>query len=265
MSSTLIRLCIFVSTINAGFSNIQGDTSVRANTANHLGLSIGGTLGYFRDLNYAPLNYRQGGTILSAHYTRYRKNGQIIAATVDYTTGRMTTDASSYFTTPFIQGNVGVAVLFPININKQFKTHLGPSLNSFFEYMQWGDEMDSWNYLMVHGLSIKGVAEFEVTRRKKFISSVMIPLLNDLVRPPYNGFDEYIVQHQEEILRVAFRGTPATFSKYIALDWTIKYYYSLSTRIVFQAGYVFRYQHVFGSNRLTQFQNQFSSGFDITF
>jgi hypothetical protein len=186
---------------------------------------------------------------------------------VNFTSGHLDTRATSFFKTPFVQGNISLFFLFSVRqlSNKNMRVYAGPQLNSFFQYMQWGEDMDSWNYLMVHGLNLALSSHYKLTERKSIITTLSIPVISDLVRPPYNGFDEYIVQNQEETLKIAFKGEPASLNKYMNVDCRFVYHYALGGHADFTAGYLFRYQRIPGYNKLVHFQNQFSAGLTFKF
>ena len=234
---------------------------------NQIGFEIGPHFGYLLDLNFSPLNYRESGILLSLDYKRNSKNGNLLfVADLDYTYGKLKTDADDFFTTPFHQGNIEVSVLFKLRKGKPGKLtfFIGPQYNSFFQYLEWGDERESWSYLMAHGLNFKCFGAYNITTTSRLETSLSIPLLSNLVRPPYNGFDQYIVDHSEKVIALSFRGEPATFDKFLAFDWKTTYRYQASDRVGLLLGYMMRYQRVPGANELTQFQNQFTTGLAVT-
>ncbi|MGC3945701.1 MAG: hypothetical protein QM762_14465 [Chryseolinea sp.] len=90
-----------------------------------------------------------------------------------------------------------------------------------------------------------------------------IPLLTNLVRPPYNGFDQYIVEHENEVAHLSVRGKTATFNKYIAFDWKTRYQYNLSERVGLVFNFLLRYQFVAGDNNVKHLQNQLTTGIAV--
>src|SRR5688572_14505270 len=83
---------------------------------NGIGLAFGPVLGYLNDQNYSPLNYREAGIVLSLFYENVnRKNNRIITAQIDYTSGRLKTDAASDFTTSRYEGNIEISMLFRVS------------------------------------------------------------------------------------------------------------------------------------------------------
>jgi hypothetical protein len=253
----------------AAYSVKGQSSSDSAKTFNtQLSFEIGPHLGYLKDLGFSPLNYRETGTLLSVLYALPGRNDKyLFTVDIDFTSGKLKTKTAENLTTPFIQGNIEVSLLWKLRKirGERLKMFLGPQYNSYFQYMQWGEEMDSWNYMMVHGLNLKVLALYRISDKKRLQTSLSIPLLENFVRPPYNGFDQYIVENQEKILKLSFRGELASFNRYVAIDWRTTYQYAVSAHLDFIFGYLFRYQHVPGYNKVRHFQNQFTSGFAIKF
>jgi hypothetical protein len=271
MISSHLKYLLFIGTCwVANLSDAQ--TTVvpeeKADNYNSIGFGVGPILGYLKDKNYSPLNYRESGIVLSLFYENVnRKGNRIIAAQIDYASGKLKTDAGADLTTSRYEGNIEISMLFRISPpeKKRLVFFAGPHYNSFAYYMQWGDERDAWNYLMVHSLNLKGFLRYNLSERKSFRTTLSIPVIENLVRPPYNGFDQFIVENQEKVIMLAFHGKLASFKDYRALDWKTSYRYTLSSGVDFNVSYLFRFQQVTGENKLVRFQNQLAGGFTFKF
>lgn len=230
---------------------------------NQIDFEIGPHFGYLRDLNYSPLNYRESGLLLSLAYAHRSKRDNVLFTTdIDFTPGKLRTDASDFFTTEFLQANIEMSVLFKLLPKEpgRFSLFAGPQYNSFIHYMDWGAEFDSWTYFMVHGLYVKVLGEYKLTQRARLQTSLSVPVFSNLVRPPYNGFDQYVVDHSEQIVQLSFKGESASFDKFVGVDWKTTYRYEPFTRLGFVFTYLARYQWVPGENSVKHFQNQLSTG-----
>lgn len=252
------------------FHNVCAQTdSVKINRVdNVISFSLGPNTGFLKDVNYSILNYRQRGMCYNLGYRHQNKEKSfLLNSGISFTSGKLSSDAADHFTTPFVQGQLFISVLFDVykKDKSPLRTYAGPQLNSFFQYMQWGDNMDSWSYLMAHGLNFSIYQTFRLSSRKSLNVFGTIPVLSNFVRPPYNGFNEHIVQNQEKILKLAFEGEPVTLNKYLSIDLKFVYLYSLGKHVDFSFAYMLRYQHVPGYNELTQWQNQFTAGLNICF
>ena len=228
-----------------------------------LAVEVGPHLGYLRDINFSPLNYRETGIVFSLAYShRNKKDNLLFTADVDYMQGKLKTDVSDYFTTNMFLANLELSLLFKLSNSAQRKLLMfaGPQYNSFFQYAQWGTDRESWTYLMAHGLNIKGLAMYRISARSSIQSSLSIPVISNFVRPPYNGFDQYIVDHSEKVMQLSFRGETASFDKYVAFDWKTTYCYDTGEHLSVLFRYLARYQYVPGVNKVVQFQNQLTAG-----
>ena len=264
--STVLGLMLLL--IASSVAQAQTDSLATVNKKNQISFSIGPHLGYLKDLNFSPLNYRERGILLSLDYNRKNsKESRLFTTELNFHSGKLKTRSSDFFTTPFLQASLKFAFLFKVQQTKQKKLSLflGSEYQSFVQYMQWGEEMDSWNYLMLHGFSLKALGEYQITGNKNVQISLSVPFLGNLVRPPYNGFDQYIVEHQDDILKIAFRGELASFTKYRAIDWKTIYHYTATDHLGFTFGYTWRYQYVPGPNKMKSFQNLLTTGFRIKF
>jgi hypothetical protein len=258
----LLLLCFDVA--SAQTDSVPGITKI---TSSQIGLEIGFIKGYFKDLNYSPLNYTEGGTMFSLSYSRNNpKSRHMFAADIDFASGQMKSGAQDFFYTDHTLVNLELSFLWRMRQpkNKDLSFFLGPQYNSFIQYLDWNDQ-SSWTYLATHGLHLKGFLSYKPSARRRFETSISIPFVQLFVRPPYNGYDLYIQEHSEDIMKLAFRGEVASFNKYIAVDWKTVYRYAASNHLDFVFGYLFRYQSVSGYNKLTHFQNQFTFGFAIKF
>ena len=268
MKKLLKMISLMLLLVVSGRAIAQSDNLAKEIKKNNIGFSFGPHLGYLKDLNFSPLNYRERGILLSLHYNRGNiKQSRLLTAELNYHSGKLRTSSSDFFTTPFFQASLKVAFLFKVQAvkNKKLSFLLGPEIQSYVQYMQWGEEMDSWNYLMLYGLSLKGLGKFQISGNKMIQTSMSIPVIGNLVRPPYNGFDQYIVENQDNFLKIAIRGEPASFTKYLALDWKTTYHYTATDHLEFTLGYIWRYQYVAGPNKLNNFQNMITTGFRVKF
>ena len=232
---------------------------------NQFGFEVGLNSGYLKDKNFSYSNYKETGALFSVNYTRAKPNGKYVLITdVDFSSGQLTSNYTDNFTSKYIFLNVEVSFLYrlPQFKNEKVVVLLGPQLNTNFQYVDW-DDRKSWSYLAAHGLSVKGLAKYKISEKKGFQTSLSVPVLLLLVRPPYNGYDLYIQQNRENILALLFRGDLSSFNRYLNVDWKTTYEYTVSNRVNCNLGYLFRYQRVYGNNSLKHIQNQFTAGFSI--
>jgi hypothetical protein len=251
----------------AVWSQTESTSTYAKVTSNQVSLETGLIKGYFKDLNFAQLNYNESGALLSLTYLRQNPDGnRIFAADIDFANGKIKSDVGEFFDARHTLGNVELSFLWRLRQLKKtnLSFFLGPQYNSFIQYVDWNDQ-EAWTYLAAHGLNIKGFVRYKGSGRRSFETSISIPVVLVFVRPPYNGYDLFIQENSENLLKIAFRGELASFNKYFAVDWKTIYRYAASNHLDFIFGFLFRYQGVSGYNKIRHFQNQLTVGFAIKF
>ncbi|WP_423148380.1 hypothetical protein [Rubrolithibacter danxiaensis] len=234
---------------------------------NKIGIEAGINVGYLKDRNFSPLNYNETGAIFSLNYIHVKPAMKsILTADLDFTNGKLKADPTDFFNAISLSGNLEVSLLWKVSQSKNNRLlfFLGPQYNSYLQYIDW-NERETWSYLTTHGIDLKGSVLYKLSDKKTFQSSLSIPIVQLLVRPPYNGFDQYIVQNQEKVLKILLRGELASFDKYYGFDWKTLYKYAASNHLDFNLSYMLRFQQVNGFNKMVHFQNQLTAGFSIKF
>jgi hypothetical protein len=261
----LLAACCMLST----FACAQPDVAQGDMYTHHFrfGFTTGPQLGFLRDWQYSPLNYNENGWLTSLWFENINpKNNRLLTAAIDYASGESKTNASDAFTTKRFEGNVELSLLFKTRFlhHQKLSLFLGPQINSTGFYMQWKEERHAWDYLMMHSLNVKALLHYQIASKSFLRTSLSIPLMGMLVRPPYNGFDQFIAAHQEKVFRLAFRGDFASVDSYRAFDWRTNYYYALSDHFDVGAMYLFRFQSA-ENNELMRFQHQLAASLVFKF
>lgn len=225
-------------------------------------MQIGTSVNYLKDKSFSPVNYRSGGLVLKAGFIQ-SINRFKLCFNLAFVSGNLKNKQVTSFTTPFIDGNVELACLKEIKKTegKKFKKFVGLQYNTLIHFMQWGD-MDSWGYLMYHGLSAKSMGTWRISRSQCIQIGVAIPLAGILVRPPYNGYDYFIEQHQDNFIRLAFKGKLTTWNHYQGVSCRISYITQMTGRLHFMLAHDFSYQGTDVTQKFRYFQNQFTLGFN---
>jgi hypothetical protein len=249
----------------AAFSAAIEVSDTLKKSRNNYFVELGTVVNYLKDAGYSPLNNRSGGLIIKTGFKRSMKyDGRQFYLNVDLVNGKFKTRESGFSSSPFVYGNIEIGYLTRVANGLQRKAmpvFVGPQYNSLVHYMQWKD-MDSWSYLMFHGVSIKALTILPLDKAKRKVEvSLSLPLVGSLVRPPYNGYDFYIEQHQDNVVKVAFHGKLASWNLYRGVDFKMSYRSEISERVNFMCTYSFRYQYSNYPASINYFQNQITMGF----
>lgn len=229
-----------------------------------IGLLIGYNQGYLTDLNFSPLNYRENGLLYSLKYTR-QTNKAVFNVTADFSLSKIKTKASADFTSSMTMGNLEMSYCRLLS-RKQSKTsfYLGGQYNSYLQILDW-KEFESFSFFVSHGVGLKGLLQHEFNSKHRITTSLFIPIFQNLVRPPYNGIDENVIENQDNQVKLIFSGKPSSFDSYFACYWHLNYFYLISKRFELEVSYLARYQNTFEINELKHWQNQFSVGGNLKF
>jgi hypothetical protein len=260
MKNALIIIAFLIST-----TALFGQTENTFN--NNLSLDLGYNQGYMKDLNFSPLNYTQGGKLLGLNYQKNGANGKNrIEAGVHLSAGKLNTAASDYFKAIYILATFDASFLRKIHASDDAKLFyfVGGEYKSNIQYMAWKGS-EAIGFVATHGIAIKGLVTYKLSEKQQLESSLTIPIVQNLVRPPYNTIDEFISANQDNFIKIATTGKLASWDKYQALTWKTNYKYDFSRRFALNLTYAMQLQHVSDIHSLTQLNNQFLTSFTFKF
>ena len=257
----LIALLILISISGKAQSSME-----EKELLNQIGIAIGTNQGFVKDLNFSALNYRESGLLYSLEYIRKQRNGKgILIADADVSLGKLKTKASDFFTSNNTMANLEVSYLRKINLKSpKWETFVGVQYNTYLQILDWYD-FESFSFLATHGIGPKAMVSFKLNHRNRFQTSLFLPLFQNLVRPPYNGIDETIIENQDNTLKLIVSGKLASLNKYFAFDWKLNYSFALTQRFDLNVSYVLRYQNVNEVNKFVHLQNQLTTGLTFKF
>lgn len=241
--------------------------SLKAQKKHTIGLSYGVNSGLLKDLNYSPLHYKESGHLFSFQYLRHNpKRKNIFEIGIDFSSGKTKTDVSTFLTANYIYGKLNASYYRKINASKNNKWNFyagaGYATNLF--YVEW-DDNEAFSYVATHGLVLNFKTNYSINKRNQVYSTISIPFLQLLARPPYNGRDEFIIENENSPAKIFFNGTLTSFNKYYGFSWTTKYIFNVSKLIDLSVNYNLNLQKVTGVNKLTHLQNQVQAGINIKF
>jgi len=267
MKKSVIIFMIFIVYSNSVFSQEGELKPIKKQLhKNQIGFQIGYNQGYLKDLNFSALNYKENGLLYSLNYIHQKPNGKgIFNVDMDFSLGKLKTRASKDFTSAITMANLELSYVRKLtNKDSKYSFYLGGQYNSYLQILDWND-YESFSFLATHGIGLKGLLSYNLNSKHKFTTSLFIPVFQDLVRPPYNGIDETIIEDQDNTVKLIFAGKPSSFNTYFAFDWKLNYFYAISNRFDLTATYLVRYQNVSEINKVKHLQNQFTIGLNFKF
>lgn len=248
-------------------TNIFAQNDTTKTRKNQIGVFGGYNQGFLKDQIFSNLNYTENGYLIGLHHRHNKPNGKnLIETNLTFSSGKLKTNYSDFFTSSYIWANINLAYLRKLTTlkNKNINIYLGAKYKTQIQYLDWNNQT-SFSFLATHGLSLQTVIFYDIKPKHSIETALSIPIFQVLVRPPYNGIDNFITTNQDKTVKLIFTGKPTTINKYFAINWTANYHYDINKRFELKLGYTFNYERVFDTHKFIQLQNQITTGFNFKF
>lgn len=225
--------------------------------SNYLGIGVGYRFDNIKDTNFSPLNQKGNSFFYSLFYERYSKN--ILKINVKYSDDILKSGPKNRLETSYYSASIGISYLKKITPNQQATNlYIGASYKLDILYMDWYDQ-DAFSYVSANGLAINAAISKQLTPRAFIESTVSIPVIQFLSRPPYNGLDTYIIENQDKPLNIIFNGKLSSFKQYKSINWNVNYRHELSNRFNWKVDYDFNFQKIEKEPTFTGLSNKIST------
>lgn len=237
------------------------DTYGQPSQSKELGITIGYNYGYFKDLNFSPLNYRQKGLAVAFDYTFFnRRNGDLLNAHVGFAPNSIESSAAEHFKSDYLIGDIRFEYLKKSTKSTEKRSvYVGGQFNSHHNFVIW-DGLDAFTYLFGHQLAAKGMLKWQLNNNRSIQTSLAIPVVGWTVRPPYNGFDKTTEANESKLFNLITKeGQLTSVHKYILVDWNIQYRLATAGKWDIALTYGLQYEHFNDEHSLTRLHNQFAA------
>jgi hypothetical protein len=234
---------------------------------NRIGIEVGYDQGYLKDQIFSLLNYSQGGILVGLNYLYYKPNGNYrVQSKFSFGSGNLKTNVSDFFESTYIAANFQLDYLRKLSFIKKERLciYVGAQYRTQVNYFDWND-LSTFSYLATHGIAIKALGTYQLSTRSNIQSSVSIPFFQSLVRPPYNGIDEFVIANTNNLSKILFTGNASSFNKYLSVNWHSSFRFDISKRFELMVSYSMLYQRVFDDQKFIQLKNQFTIGTNFKF
>lgn len=223
-----------------------------------IGLGIGYSLDHIKDTNFSPLNQKGNALVYSMFYERRSNN--ILKINIEYGDGILKSGLSNRLESSYYKANIGITYLKNMAAEKKaINFYVGGTYNLKVLYLDWYYQ-DAFSYISTNGLSISAAVSSQLASKHAIESTVSIPVVQLLSRPPYNGIDEYIIENQDDPLNIILNGKLASFKQYQAVNWNVNYRYEISDYLEWKVAYTLDFQKVADPDTFTSLSNRFSTG-----
>jgi hypothetical protein len=243
------------------------DTTLERTFNSRIGIEVGYDQGYLKDQIFSFLNYSQIGIVVGLNYLYYKPNGNYrIQSSFSFGLGNLKTEVSDFFESSYIMANFQLDYLrkLPFIKKERLCIYIGPEYRTQLNYLDW-DDLSTFSYLATHGIAIKALGTYQLSTRSNIQSSISIPFFQSLVRPPYNGIDEFVIANTNNVSNILFTGKASSFNKYLGVNWQTNLRFDISKRFELMVNYYMLYQRVFDDQKFIQLNNQFTIGTNFKF
>lgn len=231
---------------------------------NELQFKIGLNQHYIKDSNFSPLNQKGNGLLYSLSYQKQTKN--LFKTEIQFSNGYLYSGPSDVFESIFYNANIQLEYLMRISAPENtFNTFLGLAYNTRVLYFDWYDQ-DSFSFIATHGISLKALFSKQFNSRHVLKTSFAIPILNFVSRPPYNGIDEYLIEHQDHPAKIIFRNQGlSSINNYFGVNCELSYVYAISARFNWEINYQLFYQFENRTSKFNGLSNIYATGLTYKF
>lgn len=228
-------------------------------------LQFGLERGYFKDLNYSPLNYSSGGLVVNSGYQRYFNNNDRLFFSVNIQPGELNTAVSEFNTSDHYNFNIELGYLKNIAVNaSEIKLWLGGQYHFYFDAVFY-EGTEALTFYVLHSLDLTGSFSWNISSKHELSSTISLPVFGLLVRPPWTGWDKYIVEHEDNRLPLFFRGKWTSLNDFFAFNWNIQYHFAITPGWSLTAEYQFRYYRTDELKTAIIPSSQFTAGTRFSF
>ena len=177
----------------------------------------------------------------------------------------MNTTVSEYNTSDHYNVNLELGFLGNIPVNaSELKLWLGGQYHSYFDAVFYKDTKATTFYGL-HSLDLAGSLSWDISSKHALSSTISLPVFGLLVRPPWTGWDMYIVEHKDNRLPLYFRGKWTSLNDFFAFNWNIQYHFAITPGWSLTAEYQFSYYRTDELKTAIIPSNQFTIGTRLSF
>ncbi len=219
------------------FISINAQTPDIGKKSNRIGIHFGADISYTKDLNFSPLNNTGSGYAIKMTYERKTKKDHLFFINLDYANSTLNAQASDFFKYDRYLANVEFGYLIKALKNKdRFSIHAGLSGYTHLDFLNYRD-FTALTFFNFHGILASAKFNYRLHTKHHLSAKVSIPLVGVLSRPPYSGWDKFMVENENNLLKVLYRGKVASLDRFFGLHFHFDYSYALSDRWDFNFQY----------------------------
>ncbi len=253
--SIFILLFIHVSNI------LIAQDSATQISKNTIGFNVGYHTGFFEDLNFSPLHYQDNGMLYSIYYKKKKEKSSFLVQ-LNYSTGNAKTKDREFFNSTYQMVDLRFQYLKKLKLsNEKLHFSLGGQYQFYLNYLDWMNQ-EAFSFLGNHSLDFSILTKYQLNKKNSILFRLNIPVINYIVRPPYNSFDEELSTNNDEgnLFKIITTGYWGSLNKVIAFEFRPSYRYLFFEKMELEVSYRIRYYKINELYQLRHFQNLLSIG-----
>ena len=263
MQKLILLVCLLVATLAV---RAQTDPAELSPPRHELTLTFGLQWGYFGDRNLSPLHYHSGGTAFGLRYRRTAAGGHRWQTGLGVQLGKLNHAVHAEREDAPVRYGIDLYLgyLRRVGAGQDVRNWVGANVRSVAN-LTFYDGSEAVTFLGLHGLEAAYANELRTGDRHRLSTELSVPLFALLSRPPYTGWDKFIVDNSTNIPAILTRGDWVPFGRFRGLRAAAAWSYDLSDRFTTTARYQLAYYATKRRDPLRQFDNTFSFSSTLKF
>lgn len=226
---------------------------------NNVTLTFGLNRGYFKDVNYSPLNYTAPGKHFGISYARNTAAGDRWNTGIGLDLGTVKSAADDPRIKPDrYRIDLSLGYLKGLSGNDEERQfHVGANYRSYVDIVLYDDD-EAVTFFGLHAFEGAAAGAWKVGNKQRFTTGVSVPVFGLLARPPYTGWDKYIVENSGNIPGIVTRGKWTSLNDFFAFRGQLGWEYQVGRQWALGANYMLSYYSSRVLDSVRHFDNRFS-------
>jgi len=177
----------------------------------------------------------------------------------------LNTAVTEFNTSEHFNVNLELGFLGNIPVNaSEIKLRIGGQSHSSIDVVFY-DGTEAITAFGLHSLDLTCSISWDIATKHTLSSTMSLPVFGLLIRPPWTGWDKYIVEHEDNRIPIFFRGKWTSLNDFFSINWNIQYQFTISSKWDLAAKYQFRYYRTENLRTAIIPSNQFTIGTNFNF
>lgn len=234
---------------------------------NQLTLFIGLSSGYFRDRNYSPLNYHSNGLRFGLRYDRTTASGHRWTGGLGGSLGKLKHPSEYERHDPADRYQLDISLGYLRRVGRGSANRqgwLGLNYRSYVDLTLY-DGSEAVTFYGLHAFEAAAATSWKTGSQHRLEAGLSLPVFGLLARPPYTGWDKFIVDNASNIPAIITRGDWVAFGRFTGLRASAAWHYDLGNSFSTTARYSLAYYAAKELDPVRMLDNSFSLSSTLKF